>query len=545
MDSPGTWHTRERLVLLLLVALGIALRIWAYSARTSLWLDEVLLSRNILELPLRSLLTEPLRLDQVAPRGFLLVEWLATRALGRSELALRLVPILCAIASVFLFRRLAERMLRDTQGGWGPVLAVAVFAFGVPFIKYGAEVKQYSMDVTATIALLLLAVHLRERDLSLGKLLLIGSAGFLVIWFSQASVLVMAGLGLALAVEWLVRRDRRAQRAVLVVVPLWAASSIVAIVVGIRSMTPATREFMEQFWGGGFLPLPFTVAGTGRWLWAQLLTLPADPYLLRYRWPALTIGVAAIGLVTLWRRRRDIGLLIAGPLIVAFAAAAMHQYPFRGRLSLYLLPLLLLAFAAGVEWLRRMLGRAHPALGVAAAAALMTPPTLAFIAAPPPYDIEHTKALLAYFQQHREPGDVIYLYPTGRVAATFYAPQFGIRPTDLVTGICDRFDVRPYIKDIDRFRGTRRFWVLSTGARPFRPVRATMDRYLQTVGVRREFVELPSLTLGTTGIARYDLGDSTRWRAATAETFPVPPMSTDPRPGCRPWTRERLELPLR
>src|SRR3954468_22992381 len=54
-----------------LVLLGVALRIWAYAANTSLSLDEILLSRNVLALTTGQLATQPLQLDQVAPRGFL------------------------------------------------------------------------------------------------------------------------------------------------------------------------------------------------------------------------------------------------------------------------------------------------------------------------------------------------------------------------------------------------------------------------------------------------------------------------------------------
>ena len=102
------FHPRMMMFFLLL---GIALRVWAYARDTSLYLDEILPSRNILDLPLWHLLTKPLMLDQVAPRGFLLVEHLAVVIFDPSEMALRLVPFVCSITSVVLFRRLAERIL--------------------------------------------------------------------------------------------------------------------------------------------------------------------------------------------------------------------------------------------------------------------------------------------------------------------------------------------------------------------------------------------------------------------------------------------------
>src|SRR5215470_16558361 len=75
-------------IMFFLVLLGIALRAWAYFRYTSLYLDEILLSRNILQLPLGHLLTKPLALDQVSPRGFLLFERLAVNIFGPNEMAL-------------------------------------------------------------------------------------------------------------------------------------------------------------------------------------------------------------------------------------------------------------------------------------------------------------------------------------------------------------------------------------------------------------------------------------------------------------------------
>lgn len=146
-------------MLALLVGLGVAVRVWAYAGNASFWLDEILLARNIVGLRLKELLTRPLRLDQVAPRGFLLVEKLAVLGLGGSQLALRLFPFLCAVAGVFLFRRLAERALE----GLAVPFALALFATGVPFIKQAAEVKQYALDATGAILLTLLAFDLVAR----------------------------------------------------------------------------------------------------------------------------------------------------------------------------------------------------------------------------------------------------------------------------------------------------------------------------------------------------------------------------------------------
>src|SRR5215472_15801293 len=122
-------------IVALLLLLGIGLRVWAYVRDTSLYLDEILLSRKILDLALRQLLTKPLALDQVAPRGFLLFERAAVASLGPNEMALRLLPFVCGIASLVLFWRLAEHILTKA----GSAIALFLFTIGVPFIRFGAE----------------------------------------------------------------------------------------------------------------------------------------------------------------------------------------------------------------------------------------------------------------------------------------------------------------------------------------------------------------------------------------------------------------------
>jgi len=221
-----------------LVVLGVGLRLWEYIFNRSLYLDEILLTRSIVGMPLGGLLTKPLLMDQVAPRGFLLVERLAVMVFGPSEWGLRLFPFLCGILSVILFRRLAERVLT----GAGPALALFLFAIGVPLIRYGGDVKQYAVDIVAAIGLLLLALDLREKEATTKRLLLAGALGLVIVWFSQTAVLVMAGIGLGLAVDWLISRDRRAGRELLVMIPLWAVASIAAVIAGMRSMTPSTRR---------------------------------------------------------------------------------------------------------------------------------------------------------------------------------------------------------------------------------------------------------------------------------------------------------------
>jgi hypothetical protein len=65
------------------------------------------------------------------------------------------------------------------------------------------------------------------------------------------------------------------------------------------------------------------------------------------------------------------------------------------------------------------------------------------------------------------------------------------------------------------------------------PLRA-IDRYLQTIGVRRDSIVVPSLMrLGPASAELFDLSDAKRLQSAAAATFRVETIADTLRPHCR------------
>src|SRR5690606_20097126 len=108
--------------------------------------DECFLCVNFIDRSFAELL-DPLTYHQVAPPLFLWVERASVLLLGYSEWSLRLVPFAASVASLFLFRRFAGRIL----GGPALLLAFAIFAVAYPGIRYAAEAKQYATDLLAAL----------------------------------------------------------------------------------------------------------------------------------------------------------------------------------------------------------------------------------------------------------------------------------------------------------------------------------------------------------------------------------------------------------
>ncbi|HEV7705272.1 MAG TPA: glycosyltransferase family 39 protein, partial [Gemmatimonadaceae bacterium] len=254
---------RTERILWALVAVGIGLRLWQYLADTSMWFDEFSIARNITERSFGQLLTQPLGFQQTAPLGFLAMLKLSSTLLGPSDMSLRLFPFLCGVASLFVFLRVARR----TLSGNAQPIAMALFALSSPLIRYSAELKQYGCDVLVILGLTLIALSLCARTPTVRECVRAGILGAFSILISQAAVLVLAGVGAALTLRFLLRRRELPRRVVLVTVPIWACAAVIGLVTARHYMTAHTMEFMHWFWRTrlGFLPLPTSALGFAIW----------------------------------------------------------------------------------------------------------------------------------------------------------------------------------------------------------------------------------------------------------------------------------------
>ena len=176
------------------VALGLAIRGLLYLLNYPLWGDEAFVAVDFIDRGYRDLL-RPMTYHQICPLLFLWAERTAVKALGYSEYSLRLVPALCAGASVLLFRRLALRLV----GGVPALLAVAIFAVSYYPIRHSAEVKPYASDLLAALALLVPAAEwLRSPDRPRRAWALAALAPPMIA-LSHPAAFVAGGIGLALA----------------------------------------------------------------------------------------------------------------------------------------------------------------------------------------------------------------------------------------------------------------------------------------------------------------------------------------------------------
>ena len=468
--------------LLALLGCGAVLRLWQYFGNASLWLDELALVRNIVDRPLSELLLQPLAYSQIAPPGFLLIEKGLVTFLGNHEYALRWFPLFCGLFSLVLFKNIAERVLQ----GLAVPFAVALFAFAIPFIRYSAEVKPYSGDVAVSLLMTLLVITWlanRRTDRSVT----LGIVGLVAVWVSQTAVFVLAGLGVGLAADCLFRRDWAQLRAVMPLAILWGIGTMLAVTASFVKMTPETHAYLHHRWAPGFMPIPpYTIADI---LWSEKAIYALFKEDLLHPFPVVDMALIVVGFWSLWRRYRLTTLLLLSPMFFALLGAAIHQYPFAGRLVLFLVPTLLIAVAEGAQYICLTGLRQPRTVGGGLIALLLLHSIGILLFRLPVYRMEEVKPVLAYVRSHWQLGDTMYVYYGAWQAIKYYGPGYGFKGNSEVIGGCHRWDQRAYLRELDHFRGQSRIWILLSHAHSRFGEREAILGYLARIGVRRDSIE--------------------------------------------------------
>ena len=323
-----------------LISLGVGLRLSHYLSNRSLWHDEARLALNLTRRSMYDLL-HPLDYGQQAPIGFLMIEKWAIELLGDNEFSLRLPPLVLSIVSLFLFKAVAEHLLKPGS----VVLALGLFALCEPLIYYSAEVKQYSFDVACTLGSLLLGFRLLEdRRLTFTEIGLFSAIGSILIWLSHPSVFCLSGVGLvALGAAWFRRQQLGDLARLSLPLALWGCNFLLSYLVSLSRITQ--NAGLITYWQQAFLPLPPLSMSEVKILVHSFFSLMGQPVGTHSSGLAgfvFLLGAYGASQIT---KGRLCCLLFPG--FVAILASALGKYPFSGRLTLFLVPIVITLIAAG------------------------------------------------------------------------------------------------------------------------------------------------------------------------------------------------------
>lgn len=440
---------------------GILARLRQYGAARSLWLDEAQLVNGVVSRSAWQLVTEALPSDQVAPPGFVLLMHASMRALGATESAARLVPLLAGIATVLLAVVVAGRLFATAAAR---VAFVALVAGAPALVYYSVEAKQYGLDPLTTLGAIALAASPRVGPW------LLAVAGSTAVWLSHTAPLALLPLGLTrLAV--VVRERRWTEMPALVGVGVaWLASF--GTMYAVTAISVVHNPTLARYWRTAFAPAPCTsdarawYGHVGRDTVGMAFLRAGPDALAPGLWwrPWLDVVVllgAGAGLIALGRRHAATAVVSAGTLLTALGASAAHRYPLDGRLLLFGVPIVFLGLAAGIDALTRRGDRTVavvPWMLTASVVGLVAGPMLAM--ARHPLRGSDVKGALAYVETHARPGDRLALSAWSVPAATFHARQVDLHALAVGPRVPASFDAAAFLRDVRRAGVAGRTWIV-------------------------------------------------------------------------------------
>lgn len=316
---------------------GGMLLYWLAVARP-LWVDEEMLALNVRDRTFGQLAGR-LWLDQSAPFGWLVLERLLMLALGTSERAVRLLPVLFGIGTLATAVWIGRRWMTP----FGAAILVSMCAFGEWIVFFTLELKHYSADTFWALLLPALAASSLEDANGPNRSTRAIAAWWLVaavgVWFGNGAVFVAPACAAALViVSW--RRDGW-RCALWSTVPgvLWFASFAADYVVVLRHAL--TNPFLKEYWAFAFPPVSDGVVATLRWIVGSLEPFamkPAGSESAFLFWIACATGIGVA-----MARRQMLGLTFATVPLSALVLALFHVVPIFERLTLWVVPSLSVA----------------------------------------------------------------------------------------------------------------------------------------------------------------------------------------------------------
>ncbi len=475
----------------IIIAFGVAMRLIQYLANRSLWADEAVLALNIVNRSYLELF-QPLDYDQGAPIGFLMMEKLAVQILGNNEYALRLFPFICGVGSLFLFYELGKRLIPKSA----VIISLTLFA-SLPFlVYYSAEVKQYSSDVAIALFLYLLLLPLLPQKLNRGQMIKYSLVGAIAIWFSHPSIFILASIGSSALLINFLQKDLNKIKQLLLIYSAWVLSFFVFYFVSLRNLTG--NETLTTSWGDGFPSSPFDII----WILDAFGKFFYKPLGFSKWIDGLAIVFFLLGCISCWLSRKKILLLLLSPLFMTFLASFLHQYPFRSRLVLFLIPYVIFLIAEGGSYiLKKSKSRTIKIISIFLIILLLRQPLAKAIdLIEEPLNYSDIKPVLSYIRKHQQPGDILYIYQRGIYQFQYYAEKYGYQEGDYIIGVddLDKYDgqelsiteMTRYEKDLDKLRGNKRVWLLFSHTH-IPAERRFLNYYLNEIGLRIDTFEKP------------------------------------------------------
>ncbi len=416
----------------------------------SLWWDEALLALNICSRDSLQLLN-PLNDNQVAPIAFLQIEKAVSCLLPHSEMGLRLFPLTCFWASVYLFYKITCVLLKDQKV---VLLAVSVFCLNSSLIYYSSEVKQYMTDVF--VCLLLYHLLLRKYRAPRNKIILLTVGGGFSIFLSNIAPVVLFIIALCIIAAF-IREEGKKKISSLLPLLAWMLTFVYYYYTFIHNHP--SRNSMLIYWSNSFMPA--NLLERNFWDFCFYKTRMVFFELLPFHGAGIfAVLFFSIGLMGLLQARSfRLLILLLGPVVMQLLLSLIKLYPFDLRLILYQTALYTILLAIGINDVQIRLRKKYKKEWITAILAFFPLVLVMNICFNFPFETEELKKSMAFMSAHIRPDETIYLYYGAVPAFRYYTQSHKINfKNRVVFGNCYRGAPQKYLDEISKIKQDH--WIL-------------------------------------------------------------------------------------
>ncbi len=318
--------------IILLFALAVYLRVHSYLVARPLWHDECSLAMSIIHRNVFGMFS-PLEHAQKAPAIFMLFTKIFSMLFGTKELALRFIPLISGILSIPLFYYFSKIFISKK---WSIILVNFLFAINLHLIYYAQEFKQYSSDVLVFLLLFLCAIKIDIFDCNLKKVFMFGIFAALISMFSFTSLFVIgAYIIYNIYIKYL--KHQPIKNLILFITPL-LITIISYYMLSLWNQRIIELDTYQNYWGSGFLNInPLSILKLAQHN-LQYFFEP-NQYVLLY---LILISIGFYYTLRTLKSKNNQLLILC--IILIIIASFLHIYPIMQRVSLYLIPILLVLF---------------------------------------------------------------------------------------------------------------------------------------------------------------------------------------------------------
>ena len=469
----------------IIIFIGIALRFVRYLHNPSLWFDEAIIGVDIINRSLSELIHASPTYNVSLPYGFLILEKLAIQTFGNYEFVFRLFPLLSGVLSIFLFYEVAKRFIKPKAVS----LALGIFVISDLLVHFSSELKPYSSDVTIALLIFLIASHIRSKSLKASYFILFGITGAILIWFSNPSVFVLAGVGMTLFISSIFKKDWLRCRGIVIVCLIWVISFAFYYFIFLQNLIG--NESLQSVWEleGSFAPLPPTSLSDIKWFFTnffQIFYLPVG-----FPRTGLAAFVFLVGCISIFPEKKERFFILLSPIFFALIASGFHKYVIYERSLLFFAPSVILFVAEGVEQIRDKIKNNTAIIIILVGLLLVHPLYMTGKRLINPPSRQEIKPFLNYIKDNWQEGDILYIYYKGEYQFEYYAKHYpeksyNFNENEYIIGIApeswygifnkqlsagysnkEKTDEELYNdfkasvkKDVDKLREYKRAWVL-------------------------------------------------------------------------------------